>query len=514
MRLPSDRGICFVGKTVGKICSQTLSEGALQKLTAADHGRILNDGTGLSGKVHAGSKGVAVHFRYRYRFEGKAREAALGAWPRDALDVVRERLEEIRLRVARGSDPVGQRQAVTAKIELEQAQVARQQREVVAREREHAEQQLTLRDLFEAWFSEAMAENTARSAQNVRYIFNHLLAHAGDVRVSDVRPEHIRKVAKAQIEAGKVPTAIAVHMYAVALFTWAGRRKPWRQLFEVNPAEEVDIDRLVPPDHQSWSERVLADGEIIELRSRFAAIRSAFEFRIGSRRGLAMPVSREQELAVWLMLATLMRINEICAARWEHIDLPQGTWQIPSAQTKNRRSFTIQLSGFALRLLRELHTLTGSRVHVLPHPEDAQKPCTPSVLQGAISGRQSWGRRTKRTISEATARSLILPGGLWSCHDLRRTGATIMQVCGFDEGIIERCLNHSIATQARRKNLNWTLLRTYQRYDYAKEMRAAWHALGEYLENLDGVLTQIAGPGEIVVANDASMAGSSRRDAA
>lgn len=242
--------------------------------------------------------------------------------------------------------------------------------------------------------------------------------------MSDVRHEHIRAVVKAKIEAGQVPTAIAVHRYAQAVFTWAGRRRPRRRLFDVNPAEEVDIDRLVPGDHQSWCERVLSDAEIIELRNRFARARNAFEFRTGSRRGLAMPLAREQELAVWLMLATLMRINEICAACWDHLDLVQGTWRIPASQSKNRKTFTIHLSPFALRLLRELHVLTGNTAWVLPHPEDATRARTPSVLQGAIRGRQSWGGKSLRTLSEATARSLVLPGGEWGCHDLRRTGAS------------------------------------------------------------------------------------------
>jgi hypothetical protein len=35
----------------------------LLKLTAGDHGRILNDGTGLSGNVYAEAKGVSIHFR-------------------------------------------------------------------------------------------------------------------------------------------------------------------------------------------------------------------------------------------------------------------------------------------------------------------------------------------------------------------------------------------------------------------------------------------------------------------
>lgn len=77
-----------------------------------------------------------------------------------------------------------------------------------------------------------------------------------------------------------------------------------------------------------------------------------------------------------------------------------------------------------------------------------------------------------------------------------------MQACGIDERIVDRCLNHSIATQAKKQAINPRLMRTCQRYDYAREMSEAWDRLGEYLTNLDGALTQIDGPDAIVVAND------------
>ncbi|MGF6599763.1 integrase [Paraburkholderia sp. GAS448] len=493
---------------MGERRSPAISEATLARLTAADNDRVLTEGSGLSGKVHVGASGrISVHFRYRYRFEGQSREMSLGAWPRDPVATIRERLDETRLRVERGGDPAGQKRATVQKMQLEQEQIARQQRELAGHGRQQAEQQLTIQSLFEEWHPVAQVDNTPKGAKGVRRMFElHFLPIVGQVRVLDVKAEHVRGPVRSLIEAGKVPTALALFIYIDAMFTWAGRRRPWRMLFDVNPATEVDIDRLVPADFQSWCDRVLEDDEIIDLRDRFQSIRNVFNFRTGSRRGLATPIAREHELAVWIMLATLVRINEICAARWkEHIDLKAGTWLIPSTQAKNRKGFMIHLSDFAVRLLRELYTLTGRTPYLLPHTRDVSKPVTTAILQCAINSRQSWGRgwQGKNRPAAVTARSLMLSGGPWSCHDLRRTGATLMQACGFDEGIVERCLNHTITTQARRKGLNPTLLRTYQQYDYGKEMRRAWQALGEYLTKLDGTFMQIAAPEAVVVANEA-----------
>ncbi|CAE6861654.1 hypothetical protein R75461_08016 [Paraburkholderia nemoris] len=108
-----------------------ISEATLARLTAADNDRVLTEGSGLSGKVHVGASGrISVHFRYRYRFEGQSREMSLGAWPRDPVATLRERLDETRLRVERGGDPAGQKRATVQKMQLEQEQITRQQREL------------------------------------------------------------------------------------------------------------------------------------------------------------------------------------------------------------------------------------------------------------------------------------------------------------------------------------------------------------------------------------------------
>ncbi|MGF6596745.1 hypothetical protein P3T23_001456 [Paraburkholderia sp. GAS448] len=116
-----------MGEPAAKTAAPDFSEVVLTALQPADKGRIIRDGSGLAGKAHAGKDGsVSVHFRYRYRYDGAAREVALGAWPRETLDAIRETFAEIRLRVSRGSDPAGQQQTVAAKVKLEQAQVRRQ----------------------------------------------------------------------------------------------------------------------------------------------------------------------------------------------------------------------------------------------------------------------------------------------------------------------------------------------------------------------------------------------------
>jgi integrase len=461
-----------------------------------------------------GRKQSVSTFFVSYHFEDASREMPLGIWPRVTLAAIRLQLDETKLRVQRGNDPANQRKLVAKKLKVEKAQIIRQQQELAEHERQHAKSELTMTAMFKAWHSEATVDNTLDGAKAVRRMFElHLLPHAGNTRLIDLTPGVIRKAIRTLIDVKKISTAISLHVYANAMFAWAAKRKPWRQLFDVNPVEEVDIERMLPADYQDWCERVLEDDEIIELRNRFQIIRNTWDFHAGPRRGIARPIPREHELAVWITLATLVRINEICAAQWRaHIDFEKATWFIPASQSKNRKPFTIHLSAFALRLLRELHTLTGHTPYLLPHTKDAGKPVTTAILQCAIGSRQShgkqWARKNRNNQNaEVTARSLVLDGGPWSWHDLRRTGATLMQACGIDETIVDRCLNHSHFTVARNKRIDPRLLKTYQRYDYEKEMCNAWRALGEYLTNLDGTRMQISGPAKNgVAANDAGTA--------
>jgi integrase len=74
-----------------------------------------------------------------------------------------------------------------------------------------------------------------------------------------------------------------------------------------------------------------------------------------------------------------------------------------------------------------------------------------------------------------SADALLLSGGDWVPHDLRRTGATMMQALGIAPIVIEKVLNHVEPNK---------LKRTYQTHDYANEKREAWRLLGERLELL------------------------------
>ena len=76
--------------------------------------------------------------------------------------------------------------------------------------------------------------------------------------------------------------------------------------------------------------------------------------------------------------------------------------------------------------------------------------------------------------SKATE-ALLLPGGKWTAHDLRRTAATLMASLGISGDVIDECLNHVIESRVRR---------TYIRDRRPVEQARAFDVLGAKLAAL------------------------------
>ncbi|WP_185219068.1 tyrosine-type recombinase/integrase [Paraburkholderia dinghuensis] len=468
---------------MGERAAQQVTEVTLSRLTAADDNRTVRDGSGLSGKVHAARDGaVSVHFRYRYRFNNRAREATLGAWPRDSLDTIRDRFEEIRLRVAHGTDPAGRKQVVAAKLKQEQADIERRR-----------EQQLTFADLYSLWQAEGLLRKDGGEYAR-GFCERHLLPLLGHTKLRDLNDSALTTRLRALIAEGKCRTALELHAFAGQVLRWGLVRNPWRRLLDVNPVELIDIDRLLPPDYKPFRERVLTPEEVWTLNQRFMTIREAWTLTPNFRRSIK-PLDRCLELGVGIALATMVRSCELMQAPWKNVNLERRTWFIPGAHCKNKRAYTVFLSDFAVELLTNLRELTGGTPWLFPHRKDDTLHAPIKDIGNALAFRQSDDGTPKKAKMRPINSSLLLPGGRWSTHDLRRTGATYMQALDIAPVVIERCLNHVSSLDQTDRQLNRQLMRHYHQYSYQREMRAAWQKLGAFLEKTcRGEIPQLPNP--------------------
>lgn len=217
-----------------------------------------------------------------------------------------------------------------------------------------------------------------------------------------------------------------------------------------------DITKLDIGGKEIERDRVLTESEIRELSLKLESA------------NMQKPI----EYALWIILSTCCRVGEISKARWEHVDFELRTWTIPDENSKNAKALTIYLSDFALRQFEGLLALKASEGWIFP----ARSGLT-HVFVNSITKQVGDRQRTKALKNQTKLTgSLVLSGGKWTPHDLRRTGATLMgRVLGVPSDVVERCLNQTEKNKVKR---------IYQRQELTVEQAGAWRLLGERLELL------------------------------
>jgi integrase len=140
----------------------------------------------------------------------------------------------------------------------------------------------------------------------------------------------------------------------------------------------------------------------------------------------------ETRAALQLMALLYPRPGELRQAEWVEFDLEKAVWTIPSNRSKMRREHKKPLPSTAVDLLRGLFKLTGYRRLVFPSIQSPLRPMSENTLNGAL-------RRLGFSRDEATA------------HGFRSTASTLLNESGkWLPDAIEAELGHVGADEVRR----------------------------------------------------------------
>ena len=431
-------------------------------------GDTLSDGEGLSGEVrYSGS--VSIHFRYAFKWVNKVAWQYCGAYPTNDMTVIREERNKARDLVKAGIDPRANKKVV--KIEAQAAIV-----DVIRADEQKRASALTFQDLHTAWLKDGV--NRSDSNKYIMQSFQrHALPTLGTIEVRNLTENNLRGVYRAIITAGKTPTAIELSKDIGQMLRWAEKRKPWRALLiDGNPAELVDIKQLVPKSYIKERKRLLSIEEIVKLKTIFeTAEKNCAE--TSNKNVTECTLKKEAQLALWICLGTICRIGELLKTEWKHINFEQRTWFIPEANTKGeqgRKSDQIvHLSNFTLDKFEQLHTLTGASKWVFPGRITNSHVDIKTVSKQVGDRQVKFKSRTRKLKNRVEDNSLVLGNEDWTPHDLRRTGATMMQKLKISREIINLCQNHVIGSKVDR---------VYLLDDYADDKREAWGKLGDRIE--------------------------------
>ena len=329
-----------------------------------------------------------------------------------------------------------------------------------------ADRKRTVRQLFADWKRTELAPHTRADGKRVgrkdggaeieRLFVSRVFPAIGDTLAPDVRKADAMAILDAARADGKLRTANVLLASMRQMFRFG----LVREVVDRNPLETVT--RRDAGGAETMRDRALSADEIKALAR-------------------ALPranLTERSALAVWLILATGVRVSECMGARWEHVDLAASTWYLP--ETKNGRDHTIHLSAFALEQFRALERLRKKDADGKPSAwvfsnTAATAPTDIRTFGKQLADRQRGTAHKNRT---AAASALVLAGGRWTPHDLRRTAATLMAELGVSGDVIDECLNHQIESRVRR---------VYIRDRRLPEQARAFDALGARLAALSRI---------------------------
>ena len=283
----------------------------------------------------------------------------------------------------------------------------------------------------------------------------YVLPPLGHRAAADVRKADLMAILDGAKADGKLRTANVLLADLKQMFRFALAR----DIVDRNPLDTVT--RRDAGGKDAERARVLSPDEIAALAKHLP------------KAGL----NRRTAAGIALLLATGARVGELMGAVWAGqdvdlkslaalpqaqevkpgiVDMAAATWYLPT--TKNEREHTIHLSAFALQqfgtlaALREATTDEDGNAMLVPwvFPNTAATgPVCVKSFGKQLADRQ---RPADRRMSGRTLKtdSLVLAGGKWTAHDLRRTAGTLMASMGVSGDVIDECLNHVIESRVRR----------------------------------------------------------------
>jgi integrase len=419
-----------------------LTDKALRALKPTDREQLVGDGGGLWIRILPAAKGGTVNLYYRFLVKGKERRFNCGSYPETSLADARRNRNSARRLIQQGVDPV--EQATEAKASTEAALAAQRLEKTVI-------------GLFEDWERVYLSAHHKDGGAFARAAFAHdVKPIIGSMRARDVRLAHIIQVIDSLLDRGVRRKANLV----LSLLRQMFRHGLGRGIVDTDPT--LGISKKQAGGKETPVDRNLSVTEIKSLRVKL------------SKSGL----HPRMIAALWLILATGARVGEITKARWSDIDLADNTWRIPAENSKNGRAHLIHLSEFALQQICVLaeyrscsYLLAGARSRNPSLTTNPDTPLSEKTISKAVHDRIRTVALKGRTQSTGV---LMLAGGEWSPHDLRRTMASRMGDLGTAPHVIERCLNH----------IQQGIVAVYQRQEYLAERKAAFELWGRKLTAL------------------------------
>lgn len=368
----------------------------IRKIKPLESKQSFPDGHGLSLLVFPNG---GKYWNYSYRFNGRQKSLRIGVYPDISLQKARIIHREAREKVRQGIDPAAEKQAT----KQEQAQALANTFQVLTIE----------------WHGKQLSRWKPNHAARVLNHFEiDVFPLIGREPVSALRVKDIQLVLDKVAARGVATTAEKIRQWIANVFNYAAilektdGRNPAALLRGYVVRKEVEHMPALPKE------------ELTEFYQRL----------------LKADISRQNFIAVLLVMLVFVRSTELRGGEWAEINWQAKIWTVPACRMKRPREHVVPLSDWVLELLQELHGLTGQGRFMFPSRTD-----------------------TDRYISEGTLNKIINNmgyKGIATPHGFRSLASSVLNEHGFNPDAIERQLAHVPNDKIRA---------AYNRAEYMKE---------------------------------------------
>ena len=408
-----------------------------KNLKATDKEQLIPDGGNLYVRIRSITDGGSISFRYYYRIDHSQKWMTLES---TTLATARAERDDYKALIKKGIDPKVERTLQKERLRIQQIEEQNALNRLALR--------ITVYDLFTRWFEMDLI-NRKDKIEIDRMFKKDVLPILGEIFVEEVRKGHVVHVIDLLKQRGVAHLARNILKLMRQMFKFAVNR----DLIEFDPTASLSIAKMTTTPTER--DRILDESEIISLAHQLPSAN----------------LLKSTECALWIALSTMCRIGELSKTKITDIDFDLHTWIIPKENSKNGKAHTIYLSDFALNQFKILLQYTKSDTWIFTNRDGSNHVCEKSITK-QLGGRQSQSILSNRSKDN---QALVLKGGKWTPHDLRRTGATLMGNLGITPDVIEKCLNHSEENKVKR---------IYQRQKLETQQAEAWQILGNHLDSL------------------------------
>lgn len=355
-------------------------------------------------------------FNVKYRFNGKEKKLALGAYPTITLKEARIKCDEAKRLLGAGIDPSQKKQG-----------------DKLLSAEQHSN---TLANITKEWI-EAKGNTCTEEykARTFRMVSRALFKSLGKRPIAEIKaPELLAALRKVE-SSGTVYTARRVLQLSGEIFRFAiatGRAE-----YDIAASLKGALKKHEGGHFASVTEPAQVGG----------ILRAIYDYS-------GQPVT---VAALRLAPMLFVRPGELRQAEWSEFDLEAAEWRIPADRMKMREPHIVPLGQQAMKILEELHMLTGQYRYVFPGVRDAGRPMSNNTVNAAL-------------------RRLGISGDELTGHGFRAMARTILdEVLGERPDIVEHQLAHAV------KDPNG---RAYNRTKFLKERHRMMQRWADYLDQL------------------------------